>query len=243
MQPAPNSLPNNVKQLKALLLEEQTLLTQKDDLLKQKDTEIANLKLRYQHILEQFRLAQHKQFGKSSEISADQLALFNEAEQIQDDISAAEQAATIDAAPTAAITRNRPKRQPLPKDLPREIVIHDISDAEKICACCGGDLHKMGEEKSEQLEFIPAQIKVIEHIRPQYSCRHCEQTGVQTPIKIAPVPPSPIPKSFATPSLLAQIISSKYQYSLPLYRQESFFQQIGIDLSRQTMADWAGLTS
>ena len=231
MQTASITSPNNVNQLKELL-------SQKDKLLKQKDIEIDNLKLRYEHILEQFRLAQHQQFGKSSEISVDQLALFNEAEQIAEE-------ETIEAAAPKIIhyTRNQPKRQPLPKDLPREIVIHDISDAEKICACCGGDLHKMGDEKSEQLEFIPAQIKVIEHIRPQYSCRQCEQTGVQTQIKIAPVPPSPIPKSFATPSLLSQIISSKYQYSLPLYRQESLFAQHGIALSRQTMADWAGLTS
>ena len=231
MQTASITSPNNVNQLKELL-------SQKDKLLKQKDIEIDNLKLRYEHILEQFRLAQHQQFGKSSEISVDQLALFNEAEQIAEE-------ETIEAAAPKIIhyTRNQPKRQPLPKDLPREIVIHDISDAEKICACCGGDLHKMGEEKSEQLEFIPAKIKVIEHVRPQYSCRQCEQTGVQTQIKIAPVPPSPIPKSFATPSLLSQIIGSKYQYSLPLYRQESLFAQHGIALSRQTMADWAGLTS
>jgi transposase len=226
MQTASETLPNNVDSLKELVLIERELSAQKD-------AEIENLKLRYQSILEQFRLAQHQQYGKSSEVSIDQLALFNEAEQIAE-------MDTIEAATPKTIhyTRNQPKRQPLPKDLPREIVIHDISDADKVCGCCGGALHKMGEEKSEQLEFIPAQIKVIEHIRPQYSCRQCEQTGVQTHIKIAPVPASPIPKSFATPSLLSQIISSKYQYSLPLYRQENFFQQIGIDLSRQTMADW-----
>ena len=96
----------------------------------------------------------------------------------------------------------------------------------------------MGEDKSEQLEFIPAQIKVIEHVRPKYSCRHCEQQGTEVKIKIAPVPVSAIPKSIATASLLSQIITSKYQYALPLYRQESLFKQYGIDLSRQTMASW-----
>jgi transposase len=231
MQTASITSPNNVNQLTELLL-------QKDKLLKQKDIEIDNLKQRYQHILEQFRLAQHQQFGKSSEVSVDQMALlFNEAEQLVE-VAAREADGIETAAPQSSTPRNKPKRQPLPKDLPREIVIHDMSDAEKICACCGGDLHKMGEEKSEQLEFIPAQIKVIEHIRLQYSCRQCEQTDVQTHIKIAPVAASPIPKSFATPSLLSQIISSKYQYSLPLYRQESLFAQHGIALSRQTMADW-----
>ncbi|MCP4487015.1 MAG: IS66 family transposase [Gammaproteobacteria bacterium] len=92
--------------------------------------------------------------------------------------------------------------------------------------------------KNEQLEFIQTIIKVIEHIRPKYSCRHCEQQGTSVDIKIAPTPPTPIPKSFATASLLAHIITSKYQYALPLYRQESLFKQYGIELNRKTMAQW-----
>ncbi len=96
----------------------------------------------------------------------------------------------------------------------------------------------MGDETTEQLEFIPAQVKVIEHVRLKYSCRHCEQQGTEVNVQIAPVPPSPIPRSIATPSLLSQIITSKYQYALPLYRQEQMFRQYGIDLSRKTMADW-----
>jgi transposase len=96
----------------------------------------------------------------------------------------------------------------------------------------------MGEDKSEQLEFIPTSIKVIEHVRPKYSFRHCEQQGTEVAIKIAPVPSAPIPKSIATASLLSQIITSKYQYALPLYRQEQMFKQYGIELSRKAMADW-----
>lgn len=96
----------------------------------------------------------------------------------------------------------------------------------------------MGEERSEQLEFIPAQVKVIEHIRPKYGCRHCERQGTEVKIRIAPVPSSPIPKSIATPSLLAQVITSKYQYALPLYRQEQMFGQLDIDLNRKTLAQW-----
>ena len=96
----------------------------------------------------------------------------------------------------------------------------------------------MGEETSEQLEFIPAQVKVIEHVRPKYSCRHCEHNGTEVKIRIAPVPKTPISKSIATPSLLAQVITSKYQYALPLYRQEQMFRQLGIDLNRKTLAEW-----
>lgn len=218
MQNAPEPLPSDPQQLQQMVLSLQAELVAKDD--------------RINHLLEQFRLAQQRQFGSSSE-SADQLGLFNEAEVQTEAPSAVDEQETV-----AAYTRNKPRRKPLPKDLPREQVIHDLVEAEKVCDGCGHDLHRMGEETSEQLEFIPASIKVIEHVRPKYSCRHCEQHGTATQIKIAPVPPQPIPKSIATPSLLAQIITSKYQYALPLNRQESMFQQYGIDLSRQTMADW-----
>jgi transposase len=219
-------LPDNPLQLKEMLLSERTLLAQKDD-------EIVHLKQQYQHILEQFRLSQQRQFGQSSESSPNQAELFDEAEQTLDELA--------DTPPEKAVagnTRQTPKRQSLPSDLPREIIVHDIPDSEKSCTDCGHDLHRMGEDKNELLEFIPASVKIIEHQRLKYSCRHCEQQGTRVDIKIAPVPPTPIPKSFASAALLSQIITSKYQYALPLYRQESLFKQYGIELSRKTMASW-----
>jgi len=105
------------------------------------------------------------------------------------------------------------------------------------CSC------KIGIQYIHVHKFIPAQIKVIETVRPQYSCRHCEKTETKVQIKIAPVPLSAIPKSIATPSLLSQIITSKYQYSLPLYRQEAMFKQHGIELNRKTMSEWMIKTS
>ena len=108
----------------------------------------------------------------------------------------------------------------------------------KVCRCCNGALHEMGSDKSEQLEFKPACIKVIENVRLKYSCRACEKTDIRVNVLIAPVPVSPIPKSIATPSLLSQIIIQKYQYALPLYRQESVFKQYGVDLNRKTMSSW-----
>jgi transposase len=225
MKTASEPLPSDPEKLQNIVLDLQARLVQKD-------AQIDHLSQQYHHILEQFRLAQQRQFGKSSEASQDQLGLFNETEQtIEEDDPEAEQE-------TISYTRQKPKRKPLPKDLPRETIVHDIADADKHCDCCGHELHCMGEDKSEQLEFIPASIKVIEHVRPKYSCRHCEQQGTEVAIKIAPVPPAPIPKSIATASLLSQIITSKYQYALPLYRQEQMFKQYGIELSRKTMADW-----
>jgi transposase len=193
--------------------------------------QIDRLESRNQFLEEQFRLAQQKQFGASSEGHPGQGELFNEAEEIIAEPVELEQE-------SISYTRNKPKRKPLPADLPREAVVHDLADEDKVCDCCQGELHKIGEDKSEKLEFIPAQVKVIEHVRPKYACRACEKNGTHYHIKQAPVAPSVIPKGYATPSLLSQIITSKYQYGLPLYRQESMFKQYGIELSRKTMADW-----
>ena len=210
------TIPNDIEQLKALLLAERALTAQ--------------LQQANHYLLEQFRLAQQKQFGKSSEGFAGQGELFNEAEEIAEVVEEEQQ--------DISYSRKKSKRKPLPKDLPREIIVHDLTDEEKVCSCCNGQLHKIGEDKAEKLDFIPAKVKVIEHVRPKYACRECEKTGVANTIKQAPVPFSPIPKGIATSSLLSQLITSKYQYGLPLYRQESMFKQYGIELSRKTMSDW-----
>lgn len=209
-----DALPNDPELLKKLLLE---------------------MSIKCAHFEEIFRVAQNKQFGKSSEVCPDQGDFFNEVEHV----SGEEPDNDLDRDEPASPKRKKPTRSKLPMDTLRETIIYDISDDEKQCDCCGHELHKMGEDKSEKLEFVPAQIKVVEHVRPKYSCRNCEKTSTKVVIKQAPLPPSIIPKSFATPSLLSQIITSKYQYALPLYRQESMFKQYGIALSRQTMSSWA----
>lgn len=217
MNDAIHSLPDDTKTLKDMVLALQS--------------QVQSLQDEKQHLIEQFRLAQQKQFGASSEGHPGQGELFNEAEDIVAQVAVPEQE-------TIEYTRNKPKRKPLPKDLPREVIVHDISETDKVCDCCNGELHKIGEDKSEKLEFIPAEVKVIEHVRPKYACRACEKGGISNQIKQAPMPGSIIPKGYATPSLLSQIITSKYQYGLPLYRQEAMFKQYGIELSRKTMAQW-----
>ena len=212
-----NSLPDDPESLKKMLVALQS--------------ELATSKARNDFLEEQFRLAQQQRFGASSEGHPAQGDLFNEAEAALDVIEE-----VVESTPT--VIKKKPVRQKLPKDLEREVIIHDLSDEEKTCNCCGNELHQMGESRSEKLEFIPAKVKVIEHVRLKYSCRTCEKEGITTKVKSAPVPASPIPKGFATPSLLSQIITSKYQYALPLYRQESLFKQYGIALSRKTMSEW-----
>jgi len=138
-----------------------------------------------------------------------------------------------------AHARKKRGRKPLPDNLPREEVLHDIPEEDKTCAC-GCHLTRIGEEKSEQLHIEPAKLKVIVNVRPKYACKKCEGTSDESKpaVKIAPVPPQIIPKSFATASLLASIIISKFADSLPLYRQEKQFSRLGIDLPRATMASW-----
>jgi len=109
---------------------------------------VLELQERNQYLLEQFRLAQHHRFGKSSEVSSNQGELFNEAEQLIDEKTPSEKNQDKERINK---TSNKPKRKPLPKDLPRETVVIDLSDDEKSCDCCGNDLHKMGEKKSEKL--------------------------------------------------------------------------------------------
>ena len=96
----------------------------------------------------------------------------------------------------------------------------------------------MGESTSEKLVYIPAKLYVEVTERPKYVCRECDRQGEKNTVVMAAPPPSMIPKSIATPSLLAQIITNKYHYALPLYRQESLFKQHGIKLSRKTMSQW-----
>ncbi|MCP4300039.1 MAG: IS66 family transposase, partial [Gammaproteobacteria bacterium] len=223
MRTASDRLPDDPEELRQIIAGLQSTVAEQCD-------QIDEWQAKYQNILEQFRLAQQRQFGQSGE-AANQLGLFNEGEEIE--VAVDETEPDTD---TITYTRNKPRRKPLPRHLPRETIVHDIED--KACDCCGHDLHRIGEETSEQLEFIPAQVKVIEHVRPKYGCRHCEQQGTEVRIKIASVPKSPIPKSMATPSLLAHIITSKYQYALPLYRQEQMFRQFDIDLNRKTMSEW-----
>lgn len=128
--------------------------------------------------------------------------------------------------------KKHPVRRPLPAYLPREIVLHDITDAEKVCSC-GEHLVRIGEEISEQLNYIPAKISVIQHIRPKYACKPCQEN-----VKIAAMPALLLPKSIATPELVAHIIISKYCDHLPLYRQEAMWQRMEIDMPRSSLCGW-----
>ena len=136
-------------------------------------------------------------------------------------------------------TRKKSGRKPLDPNLRRVKEVIDIPENEKTCAC-GTQMTKIGEETSEKLEIIPQSIYVTKTIRPKYACRSCEGTEDEDSpaVKIAPVPPTIIPRSIASASLLSYIMIHKYQDHLPFYRQELQFQRIGVEISRQDMSNW-----
>jgi len=135
--------------------------------------------------------------------------------------------------------RKKPGRRPLPEDLPREDVFHQVPDSERVCAC-GHDMKVIGYDVTEQLDVEPAKAKVIRRHREKLACPACEGTETEgATVKIAPAPGQLIPKSFATPGLLAYIMAGKFVDSLPFYRQESRFARMGVNLKRATMCNWS----
>ena len=192
--------------------------------------EYSDYKIKYANLLEEIRLAKQNRFGSSSEKNILQSDLFDEAgielpeevkEQLSDEIEV-----------RSSTHKKHPVRRPLPSYLAREVVLHDIPEEEKKCHC-GEHLVRMGEEISEQLKYVPAQISVIQHVRPKYACKPCQEN-----IKIAAMPALLLPKSIATPELVAHIIISKYCDHLPLYRQEAMWQRMEIDMPRSSLCGW-----
>ena len=216
----------------------QELYAKRQELCAKQAALIAQLSAENQWLKEQFRLAQHRQFGPSSEHTPteQQALVFNEAE--------AEASPTAPEPTIETITYHRRKtkgqREMQLRHLPVDKIEHHLPEAERICAGCGGPLHELTdmEEIRQELKFVPAQVTVVKHFRHKYSCRHCEQHEAHTPIITASMPTPAFPNSLASPSAVAFIMSQKFVEGLPLYRQEQSLARLGVTLSRQTMANW-----
>jgi transposase len=197
--------------------------------------ENAELQAKLKWLEEQVRLGRHRQFGASSErTDPNQLQLFNETEAT---------ANPLFAEPTIEkITYERRKRQgrreEILADLPVETVDHFLPLEKQFCSCCGGPLHEMGTEVRRELKYIPAEVRVVEHVRHVYSCRRCEQNETTVPVTTAPMPAPVLKGSLASPTLMAHIMTQKYVYAMPLYRQEQQLSYMGVELSLQTLANW-----
>ena len=208
-----DTLPDDPGTLKALLLAERARVERLQQIIKE--------------------LQRHR-FGRRAEtLPEDQLLLgLEEVEQVAASSEAeGETAAPAERARRAA--RRRMNRGSLPAHLPRIEMVVDIEDHS--CPCCRNALHRIGEDRSERLDIIPAQLRVLVVRRPKYACRACEEVVVQ-----APAPARLIEGGLPTEATVAQILVSKYADHLPLYRQAQIYARQGITLDRSTLADWVG---
>jgi transposase len=205
------SLPDDVAFLKALLVEV--------------DADRDAHKLVAERLKIQLARLRRMQFGSSSEKIAREIEQLELAlEEVE-----AEVAATRVAPPRAEA--GKPVRQPLPDHLPREEVLHEPAC---ICPDCGGPMRRIGDDITEQLDYVPASFRVIRHVRPKLGCRACDR------IVQAPLPSMPVERGKPGAGLLAHILVAKYADHLPLYRQSEIYAREGVDLARSTMADWVG---
>ena len=223
------SLQESSQQTELLRAERAELLRQ----LKQKDRELESVHHQLQALLRRY-------YGRSSEkMDPNQRLLFEDLI----DKAIPEMPADDDAdAPVVPARQGKGHgRRRLPSDLPREKVIHDLPEEEKPCPCCGKLRHIIGKETHEQLDYIPAKVKVIEHIRLTYGCPQCEQNASPDGPQIvtANKPLQPIEKGLAAPGLLSYVMVSKYGDHLPMHRLERILQRHGIEIARSTMCDWA----
>jgi transposase len=184
-----------------------------------------------------------KLYGRSSDkIDPKQMALFADLlkrlEQQTPVIPATPPQPT--APPASKPTGNGHGRRKLPADLPREKRIHDLPEDQKPCPCCGAIRQVIGQETSEQLDIIPPQLRVIEHVRLKYACQACEakaaETGAQ--IVLASKPLSAIERCLAAPRLLAFVTVSRFADHLPYYRMEHILARYGIQIARSTLGGW-----
>jgi transposase len=218
----PNSLPEDATALRKIVL----------DLVEQLDRTFAE-RHKYESLLRELLEAQRNR--KSEQLSKEQLALFEAAWQARnadEESEAGKDDDDLDKGAPGGETRTgkRGGRQPLAKHLKRERIVHDLAESEKHCSCCGEDLRLIEEETSEQYDYIPATLQVIENVCLKYAC--------QCTIKTATKPPQPIAKSTAGASLLAQVIVAKFADHQPLHRQEKMFERHGVTISRKTMGGW-----
>ena len=217
-------LPDDIAALKAMLLASEARATHLAAELSTRTAEIEHLKL----VLAKLR---RMQFGRSSEKLDQQI----EQMELQLEDLEAEEAVVEAQVPAEVAPRKKAERKPLPPHLPREERVQ--MPAGDACPDCGGNLKYLGEDISEQLEYMPASFRVIRHVRPKLACACCD-TIVQ-----APAASRPIERGIAGPGLLAHVLVAKYADHLPLYRQSVIYGREGVELERSLLANWVGAAS
>jgi len=227
-----SSLPNDTESLKALLLKTIESLNEKYEVEKKLQGEIQRLK----HAMDFFKLRFFAPHSEKLKIETGQLMLFNEAEDVVAGASKTEETEQI----TYSRRKGRKSRELDLSRYPSVEVVHDLPENEKIHSC-GQTMKEIGTDVSFKLRVVPKQLLVEKHIRKKYACpcQGVDTEGIEGAVRIAALPPQMIEKSIATPSLLADVLVSKFSDSLPFYRQEKILNRYGIEISRETLSRWA----
>ncbi len=198
---------------------------------KQLQTDNEKLKNQLDWYEQQIKSLNKKEFGKSSEkTNPDQLTLFNEIEHDESPIKIEPQLEEI----TYKRKKQKGKRTVDLSKFPTERIVYDVDST--TCTCCSNELREVSENIRQELVYIPATCKVIEHVQKVYACDKCNKD--ETTFFKADVPSALIPKSVLSPSLATAIAYNKFVLANPLYRQEHDFKNKGLKLSRQTMSNW-----
>ena len=177
-------------------------------------------------------LKRHKYAKRSEQISPEQGRLLDDL--LSTDLEAIEaELNALHPDPAPKEPGQKPKRAPLPAQLPRTVIHHEPDNTQCACGC---ELQRIGEDVSEKLDYTPGVFTVEQHVRGKWACRACE-TLIQ-----APVPAQVIDKGIPTAGLLAHVMVAKFADHLPLYRQEKIFGRAGLAIPRSTLARWVGQT-
>jgi transposase len=176
-------------------------------------------------------LLRQKYGPRSERVDPNQLRIF--AEEDDENVASAAPEVVPDSPAKPKRTWKRPGRQKLPEHLPRVPVVIELSEHERACPGCGGLRAHFDDEISEQLDYVPASLFVRRFVRRKYACRSFQEQ-VAIPAKAA----QPIDKGLPGPGLLAHVITNKYAFQLPLYRQEEILAHQGVTLSRGTLCGW-----
>lgn len=228
---SPADLPDDIAALKALVAERDAALAHKEVAVTELREQLSTRSAEIEHLKLWIAKLQRMQFGRKSE------KLDTQIEQLElrlEDLQADEGQSTSTAQWQKRPFRT-PQRKPLPPHLPRDEQLH--APAEQACPSCGGHLKHLGENVSEQLEYVPASFRVIRQVRPKLACSCCDC------IVQAAAPSRPIERGLPSPGLLAQVLVAKFADHLPLYRQSVIYQREGVELSRAPLADWVGACS
>ena len=223
------SLPDNPREWASRLAEQADLIASQSVVIEQKSVVIAAQQQRIARLEEHLRLSQQKRFGPSSEKHPGQGEIFNEAELAA--CASPDEAPPVgsDESPTPAAATKKSGRRPLSKNLPRLQVHLDLSEEEK-----AGAIDTFYTLVKEELDIIPAQVRVLEYLQEKAVFAEAGQRRVVA----ATLPRHPIPKSMASVGLLAFVIVAKYMDGLPLYRLEGILKRYGGEVTRTTLANW-----